>query len=185
MLCVLLVTPFAEHYRLPDHIEPKIYQLVFHIDPDKDSFHGSATIAFHTIKNTSELFLHVNPQYINISSIFNGHAECNLIDINNVTEIAHISCPANFSENVKNAISIQYEGYYSDDYCGIFKNYYKGQGSMQTLVVTQLQPIYARRVFPCFDEPRFKAQFDVTIFHPKLYMATGNQIKNRRVDVNR
>ena len=40
----------------------------------------------------------------------------------------------------------------------------------------------ARRTFPCFDEPDFKAEFDITLEHPDDYNATSNMpIKQQRV----
>lgn len=37
---------------------------------------------------------------------------------------------------------------------------------------TQLQPTHAREVFPCFDEPRFKAKFQLTVDRPVNYQPT-------------
>lgn len=39
---------------------------------------------------------------------------------------------------------------------------------------TQLEPTYAREVFPCFDEPEMKAVFNVTIIHRRNTLALGN-----------
>jgi hypothetical protein len=36
----------------------------------------------------------------------------------------------------------------------------------RTFVATAFSPNEARKVFPCFDEPRLKATFDITIQHP-------------------
>ncbi|ELU05921.1 hypothetical protein CAPTEDRAFT_195049 [Capitella teleta] len=52
--------------------------------------------------------------------------------------------------------------------------YVKNNGEMRYVVGSQLQTIDARRVFPAFDEPSFKATFNVTIGRKSPYTAIGN-----------
>lgn len=44
----------------------------------------------------------------------------------------------------------------------------------RVMVATQLEPLRARQVFPCFDEPTYKAPFDVVIWRKGDYVALGN-----------
>ncbi|HET7827146.1 MAG TPA: M1 family peptidase, partial [Anaeromyxobacter sp.] len=44
----------------------------------------------------------------------------------------------------------------------------------ETYASTQLESVYARRVFPSFDEPRFKTPFDVTLSVPAHAAAVSN-----------
>lgn len=37
-----------------------------------------------------------------------------------------------------------------------------------------MEPIHAREVFPCFDEPALKAMFDITIIHRQGTKALSN-----------
>lgn len=41
-------------------------------------------------------------------------------------------------------------------------------------MTTNLQPTFARQVFPCWDEPEFKATFDVSIKHYPNYTVYSN-----------
>ncbi|NWR49802.1 AMPQ Aminopeptidase, partial [Regulus satrapa] len=42
------------------------------------------------------------------------------------------------------------------------------------LVASQMEPTYARRVYPCFDEPAMKATFKIRIIHDPSYVALSN-----------
>lgn len=42
------------------------------------------------------------------------------------------------------------------------------------LIASQLEPTYARNVFPCFDEPDMKATFNIRIVHDPSYVALSN-----------
>lgn len=42
------------------------------------------------------------------------------------------------------------------------------------LVVSDFRPSYARYVFPCFDEPRFKAKFRIIVEHWESYTGLSN-----------
>ncbi|CAH2076272.1 unnamed protein product, partial [Iphiclides podalirius] len=44
----------------------------------------------------------------------------------------------------------------------------------RTMVASKFQPTYARQAFPCFDEPDFKATYDITLIKPVAYVALSN-----------
>lgn len=51
------------------------------------------------------------------------------------------------------------------------------------IATSKFEPTYARRAFPCFDEPAFKAEFTVKLVHP-----TGDcysALSNMNVEVKR
>lgn len=58
---------------------------------------------------------------------------------------------------------------------GFYKSsYVTYDGTTRYLATTQFQPTSARRAFPCFDEPFFKAFFQIYITYPTGYNALSN-----------
>ena len=54
-----------------------------------------------------------------------------------------------------------------------YTDYPTGQGTKR-MISSQLEPADARRIFPCWDEPAFKATFALTVTVPKAFLAVGN-----------
>jgi aminopeptidase N len=57
---------------------------------------------------------------------------------------------------------------------GFFFVDYPTDGGVKRLLTSKLEPSDARRIFPCWDEPAFKAKFALTVTIPRHFLAVGN-----------
>jgi aminopeptidase N len=57
---------------------------------------------------------------------------------------------------------------------GLFFVDYPTAEGVKRMLSSQLEPADARRVFPCWDEPAFKASFALTVTVPSAFMAVSN-----------
>jgi aminopeptidase N len=57
---------------------------------------------------------------------------------------------------------------------GFFFVDYPTDGGVKRLLTSKLEPSDARRIFPCWDEPAFKASFALTVTVPRNFLAVGN-----------
>jgi aminopeptidase N len=57
---------------------------------------------------------------------------------------------------------------------GLFYVDYPTDKGVKRLISSKLEPADARRIFPCWDEPAFKASFVLTVTVPQSFLAVGN-----------
>src|SRR6266851_4162132 len=57
---------------------------------------------------------------------------------------------------------------------GLFFVDYPTDNGVKRMLSSQLEPADARRIFPCWDEPAFKATFALTVTVPRTFLAVGN-----------
>ncbi|XP_066252342.1 aminopeptidase N-like [Euwallacea similis] len=158
-------------YRLPKNIVPTNYDLnlyfpAFDLEITRHTFSGSVTMSLSVVRNTTSLSFHASSEYISILQIkIDGTLVKNEdYAVNSLTDILTIENLA-LEENQTLKVTIDYDGTISttDNYGIYLSSYTKSNGSTSSLLATQFQATYARRAFPCFDEPSFKATFDVSI----------------------
>ncbi|VDM82007.1 unnamed protein product [Strongylus vulgaris] len=78
----------------------------------------------------------------------------------------------------KATLKLVYSGLISKSLGGFYQtNYVEKDGTKKVAAVTQMAPIDARSMVPCFDEPEFKATWNVTVIHPKGTKAISNGIE--------
>ena len=69
---------------------------------------------------------------------------------------------------------ISYNGKVRNDMNGLFKQRYVENGRGSYMIATQLESVFARSVFPCFDDPLMKATFEISVTAPKSLVAISN-----------
>uniref|UniRef100_A0A6P7FZ16 Aminopeptidase N-like n=1 Tax=Diabrotica virgifera virgifera TaxID=50390 RepID=A0A6P7FZ16_DIAVI len=171
---LLIYTRFMEahdSYRLLEHIRPINYKLNLNIDPNDEHFYGQLEIILKIDHGVhGYVLLNAHKDCIEIQHITKNNEKCSFTDINSETQIFRIQCPTLFRSG--DSLFIMYEGKYSTtEMNGLYKTWYDN-GTL--LVTTLFQPEFARKAFPCFDEPSLKATFDIMIQSPSKYRVMAN-----------
>ena len=71
-------------------------------------------------------------------------------------------------------ITINYRGKIGAGAEGFFIDKYPTPSGEKLMLGTQFEPTDARRVFPCWDEPVYRATYDITLVVPEKLMAVAN-----------
>ncbi|XP_055523953.1 membrane alanyl aminopeptidase [Wyeomyia smithii] len=199
---VFAETPRAElaDYRLNEDVWPSHYdvELTPYFEDEAEhaafTFDGTVTIKLKPSKaGVTKIDLHV--ARINKTSLTLNNAANNVVVpieetiYNEETEILTIPVSGALDET-DYLLKISYIGELADDMHGFYRSYYKVGGKNVWLATTQFQTTSARRAFPCFDEPKFKATFQIRINQPNSYnsfsntaILSENQLPNGRTQV--
>lgn len=169
-------------YRLPAIFSPSKYIIDLQLDKGifngtVTSFDGVVTVLFTVLEETEELKIHgaVTVNSMTLTSE-NGTEFSSNFTYNPITEILNISVSPQLAVNTSYQLSIQYKGNLDVvNMRGFYRSeYFNEDGEKVFLVTTQFEPTHARKAFPCFDEPRYKAKFNINITYPVGLMALGN-----------
>ena len=60
-------------------------------------------------------------------------------------------------------LSFKFQSRIGEQPHGLFAQHYDSNGTLEHLLATELEPGDARRVFPCWDEPVFRAIFQLSV----------------------
>jgi aminopeptidase N len=168
--------------RLPKNVVPVSYDVAVVPDADALRFTGTesvrlqfrtatATVQFNSLNETlSHVLLDGKPVKTVISS--------NEQQLTTVT----LSKPA----AGVHTLSFSYTGKIETQPQGLFaQKYAKSGGGQAVMLSTQMEATDARRMFPCWDEPAFRATFHLTVTVPKSWATVGNMPIAHRVEHGR
>ena len=173
--CLLSTAAFCANpappgFFLPDGVTPSKYTVVLSIDPNKDAFTGTVFIEVNISKPTSIIWLNAKDLETDFVQLSQGDV---LRDAR-----AHTASKELIEVDVSGApvtgtwgIYIAYRGRLDDKaVLGAYRRKIEGDW----YVYTTFTPIEARRAIPCFDEPRFKTPWDISIKIPQGQKAFSN-----------
>jgi aminopeptidase N len=170
---ILLTAVPAAAQRLSDTVVPEHYSLWFAPDLDKETFRGRQTIQAVVTERTSSITLHAAElEFGEVRITSGGRTQTARVTLDPKAETATFTVPAPLAEGPV-TIDVTYTGVLNDK----LRGFYISRANGRKYAVTQLEATDARRAFPSFDEPAFKATFDVSL----MVDAGDTAISNGRV----
>lgn len=157
--------------KLPDTAEPLQYALTFRVDPAADGFSATADIRIALKQPAERIWLHARELQVERVEwrTAAGRAQPARFLPAQDSGVAAVE----FGETVP-AQELQLHFVYRARYDSRLEGLYRTRRDGQPYVVTQMEPVSARRAFPGFDEPRFKTPFDLQLEIPAGLQAVAN-----------
>ncbi|BDG07929.1 M1 family metallopeptidase [Anaeromyxobacter paludicola] len=155
------------NFRLPQTVRPARYQAHLSIDLDAKRFTGEATIELSLGEPAQEVVLHgVDLEVDRAVCRSAGRAlAATRVEVAKASETLLLRFPEPVPAGPA-SLELAWRGKMCDGLRGL---YHAGP-----VAVTQFEAADARRVFPCFDEPAFKAVWSVSVDVPEGAVALGN-----------
>jgi aminopeptidase N len=167
---LLLVSRQAVAQRLPATASPEHYDLTFDIDLANARFSGTTGIDVRLRQPATRITLHALELTIKSATIAaGGQSQTATVALDAEAQTATLTVPRQLPAGPAR-IEIAYDAPLNDKLRGL----YLSKGANRSYAVTQLESTDARRAFPCFDEPAFKATFTVTVVADRGDVAISN-----------
>ena len=156
--------------RLPTGVSPDHYDLTFTLDLAKARFTGKTGIDVRVAQPTSEIRLNAVELDVTSASISaGGQTQKAQVALNADAQTATLTLARPIPAG-RARIDIEYQAALNQQLRGL----YQSKGRNRSYAVTQFESTDARRAFPCFDEPAFKATFAVTVVAARGDVAIAN-----------
>ena len=163
-------------YRLPRTAVPSRYDIRLEPDLTTLTFRGQQTVALEVTESISELVLNAIELAIDSASLENDRGETirATATMEEATERCRLAL-ASPAARGRWRLRLAFRGTLNDKLRGFYRSVYKDpSGVSRTMAATQFEATDARRAFPCWDEPSFKAVFTVTLAIDPALTAVSN-----------
>ena len=157
----------SRNFRLSKEVLPSRYELRFELEFDTWTSTGWERIALRTSRPTREIVLHALELDIQKATLDGAVAQKTTYDVEAQTAALRFEREIPAGDHV---IEISWTGGIRESLRGLYRSL-RGE---ERYAATQFEAADARRAFPCFDEPEFKARFSVELIHPAGNAAIAN-----------
>jgi aminopeptidase N len=158
-LALVLCASPAVAQRLSGNVIPEHYSLWFAPDLSAATFRGRESIRVQLRSSARAITLHAAElQFDEITIEAAGATQMAQVTLDASTETATLAVPREIPAGAA-TIHVQYRGTLNDK----LRGFYLSRANGRNYAVTQLEATDARRAFPSFDEPTYKATFELSL----------------------
>jgi len=161
--------------KLPKQVVPTEYSIRIVPNIDNFTFAGSESVELKVRSPVHQLVLNALELKIQAASVDGKELPASAISIAKETELLMLALPSELAAG-DHTLALRFTGKINQQGQGLFYMHYQEQGSAARKVMlgTQFEATDARRFFPCWDEPAFRARFQLTAVVPKNWLAVSN-----------
>ena len=174
--CFRKTVQFQRHPgKLPKDVVPTDYAVRIVPDIDKLTFAGTETVKLNVRRHVRQLVLNALELKIEAASIDGNELPRSAIKIDTKNELLTLALPSELPTG-EHTLALRFAGIINQQGQGLFYMRYQeqGTGARKIMLGSQFEATDARRFFPCWDEPVFRARFQLTAVLPENWLAVSN-----------
>ncbi|XP_029104716.1 thyrotropin-releasing hormone-degrading ectoenzyme-like [Scleropages formosus] len=167
------------HVRLPASLRPRHYELRLSVYMDNFTFSGEVTIEVECVSATRFVVLHADRLEVERAAVYSDGKKPGALRVSRhfrypPTQVYVIALHRELKPLRTYKVNITFVAQIENELLGFFRSAYVLNGERRYLAVTQFSPTHARKAFPCFDEPIYKAAFKISLKHESSYVSLSN-----------
>ncbi len=173
----------ADPYRLPRIAVPSRYELLLEPDLEAFTFTGTCSTTLDVQHDSDVLVLNAIELELSAASVrADGGAAvaADRIDYDEATERVTLHFPGPLTPGAY-VLDTEFTGLLNDKLHGFYRSTFTdAAGDPQVIATTQFESTDARRAFPCWDEPEYKAVFSISLVVDPDLAAISNAAETAR-----
>src|SRR5882724_6573146 len=161
--------------KLPKEVVPADYSIRIIPNIDAFTFTGAETVKLMVRSPVHQLVLNALELEITEASLDGQVLPKSALKIDKEKELITLALTSELSPG-DHTLALGFSGKINQQGQGLFYMRYQEQGSgaQKIMLGTQFEATDARRFFPCWDEPAFRARFQLTVVVPENWLAVSN-----------
>ena len=161
--------------KLPKEVVPAEYAIRIVPNIGNFTFAGTETVKLNVRSPVDQLVLNALELKIEATSIDGKELPTSAIMIDKENELLTLTLPSELPAG-DHTLALRFIGKINQQGQGLFYMHYQEQrsGVRKIMLGTQFEATDARRFFPCWDEPAFRARFQLSVVVPENWLAVSN-----------
>lgn len=159
--------------KLPKDIVPRHYAVELTPDVEKRTLAGAVTIELEILRPTKRIVLNAHRLEVTKAILLHGENSTLRPQHDAAAQTVTFELPAELPRS-RCELRLEFRGRINRQAEGLYADTYPTSGGPRTLLATQMEPVFARQAFPCWDEPAFRATFELRATIPESWTAMFN-----------